>query len=475
MQGNRLFTLPLILFVAACAGSRSGGSAEGGATDSSAGETRTVPAVAFRLRAGGGPLRVYSLPGLAETPTGARARVSPARSAIGVDMVGRRLLYRDSAGATIAFDLVANRERAVSPAGALAALASDGTLLTVDAAGAVTESQPWGTRRWTGTLGRGVDDAFAGPGARLIAIRRQGGDTLQIATREAGVSLAAPVPRAADEIASRDGDAVAFATDSGVVVIEDREAQRPWFVPLSGKPRAIAFSPSGHRLYVGLREKSELAVVDRYTRRERPAIALPAPAAVLRLDPWGRAVLAGPSGGDETWVVGTARELVTGGLTTPWAYDLPAVAEDGVVLLREGAAVVARDLGSLDSLGAVADGAGDLWFVGRFAPSSSTSGVRRDVRASDPTRARAPSPRAAPASLWVQVSNTQSEQWARALASELTAARHPAEVQPPDAPGGGWRVVMGPFRSRDAADSSGRSLGRPYWIFERAQRPDVKP
>lgn len=473
VRGYRLSTLfPLILFVAACAGPRGGGSAEGGATDSTGGpETGTIPAVAFRLPARGGFLRVHRLPSLEETPRAGGGRVSPARAAVGVDAVGRRLLYRDSTGATLSFDLVANRERRVAPAGALASLSSDGTLLAVDSAGGVTESQPWGIRPWAGTMGPGVAEAFAAPGARLIAVRHAGGDTLEIASREAGVSLSAPVPRAADEVASRDGDAVAFATDSGVVVIEDRETQRPWFVPLAGRPGAIAFSPSGHRIYVGLREKSELAVIDRFARRERPSIAIPSPAAILRVDPWGRAVLARPEGGGDTWIVATAEDRVTGRVTGAWASDLPAVSEDGLLLAREGDAVVARDLRTLDSLGAVVDGAGDLWFAGRWAPTPVTLGVRREVRASDTTRSRAASAaRASPASLWVQISISQNAAWARALAAELTAARHPVEVVPPDAQGEGWRVVMGPYASRNAADSAGRSLGRPYWIFERTAR-----
>ena len=475
MQGDRLSTsFLLILFLAACAGSGSGGSAEGGVADSSAAAgARAAPVVAFRLPVGGGPLRIYALRTLQESPFSGRGRVSPSRAAVGMDIIGRRLLYRDSAGATVSFDLVANHERAVAPAGALASLASDGTLLAVDAAGTVTESQPWGVRRWSGGLGRGINDAFAAPGARLLTIRRGSTDSLQIASHEAGVSVAAP--RATAAAASRDGDAVAFATDSGVVVIEDREAQHPWFVRLSGTPRAVAFSPSGHRIYVALGGKSELAVVDRFSRGERPAVALPAPAAALRIDPWGRAVLVRPAAGEETYVIGTAGDRVTGRLNTPWASDLPVISEDGLLLAREGDAVITRDLRSLDSLGAVPDGAGDLWFVGRWAVTSAASAIRRDVRAADTTHARE-SPRPAPAAsnLWVQVSNTQNEQWAHALASELTAAGHPAEVVPPGAAGEGWRVLMGPYRSHDAADSAGRSLGRPYWILERP-RADGPP
>ena len=46
-----------------------------------------------------------------------------------------------------------------------------------------------------------------------------------------------------------------------------------------------------------------------------------------------------------------------------------------------GELAATRDLRALDSLGAVQGGAGDLWFVGRWAVTSAASAIRRDVRA----------------------------------------------------------------------------------------------
>jgi hypothetical protein len=518
---NRLFILPLCLAGCARSGRDAAGSA--GADSTRHFEVREVPAVAFRVPAGGGALGVYTLPKLDSTPWGAGSRIAGARTAVGVDLIGRRLLFRDSAGAIASFDLVALRQRTVSPRRVVATLAADGSLLAVDSSGGITESQPWGTRQWTGALGRGVRDVFAAPGARLTVIRRgRGEDTLQLAARETGIALTRAVPDAADRAASRDGDAIAFATDSGLVVFEDRDMDRPWFVRLPGKPRRVAFSPSGHRIFVALRERSELAVVDRFSRRERPAISLPDRAAALRPDPWGRVLLV--RGEDdradgETWVVSVARNRVVGRVRGSWASDLPTVAETGVVLARQGSAVVARDLGSLDSVAAVAGGARDLWFAGRWVPSSAAAAAKVDLAArpaapraeglaaadrqpksgerppkpgdrpaaAEPRRpvvdsarnqpartaAAVPKPpsgdRAAAAAFYVQLLATRSEDAARALATQLASYRAQVVAPRPGLGDENWRVLVGPFGTREAADSAGRTIGRAYWIADRSR------
>ncbi len=449
-------------------------------------------------------MRAYALPSLARAGWSVGGRTSASRSAIGMDVAGRRLLYRDSTGAIQSFDLVAYREKPVAPKGEFGAMASDGTLLAVSAQGAVIESEPWGSREWPGTVGRGIRDAFAGQGSRLIVIRHARGDSLSVASREAGVAITAPVPDATSRTASRDGDAVAFATDSGLVVAEDRDPHHPWFVRLKGQPIAVAFSPSGHRIYVGLRDRSELAAVDRYERRAQPAIPIPGPAGALRMDPWGRAVLVRPAADhgetNQLWVVAIASDRVVGRVDAGWGSDLPTVSEAGVLLVREGNTVVARDIRTLDSLGAVANGAADLWFVGRWKPATPVAAgqeVRAPTPASAPSRLsavprptarparEAPPPRATGAApalgappaprVWIQVSVSQNERWARDLAADLNRSGHPSQVVEPPAPGAGWRVVVGPFANRVAADSAARTLGRPYWIVERGADSTSKP
>jgi len=477
--------------------------------------------VAVRLAARGGAVRVYQLPSLAPEDWQTGARTSPARAAIGVDAAGRRLLFRDSTGAIDALDLVALLQKTIATGGRFAALATDGTLLVITPDGGVTESEPWGVQRWPTTVGSGVRIAYAGLDSRLIVVRR---DTLVSLGREPGSPVAAPVPAGA-VAGSREGDAVAFATDSGLVVVEDRDQWRPWYVRLAGAPVAAAFAPSGYRVFVALKDRSALAVVDRFTRKERPAIALPGPAADLRVDPWGRVVLVKPAGRpSETWVVGVAGGRVAGHVATQWASDLPTVSEGGVLLAREGRAVVARDVRTLDSLGAVPDGAGDVWFVGRWKPSSAIVAAREEARraavapapapaaaaaappsgaargAAEPALAARPAPAAArppaaaeppppeqpvepgaapdaerPTTVWIQVSASQNERQTRDLAAELARAGYASHVATPLSPAESWRVLIGPFTNRSSADSTARTLGRPYWITGRGPGGPTPP
>lgn len=474
----------VLLALAAC---RAGDEATPDAARDTLARATRAPAVAYRLPSGGGPVHVYELPALRQTPWGGGGRISAAREAVGSDIQGRRLLFRATGGALTSFDLVALRERSIAPGRFMAALAGDGTLLAIDSSGEVIESQPWGTRAWQARLGRGVRVAFAAPGARLIVLRRGTSDSLEIVAHEGTRISASAAPAASAQAATPAGDAVAFATAEGITVIETASDTARWSVPLTERAVAVAFSPSGHRIYAALRNRREIAVIDRFSRRRRGSIALPGPALALRPDPWGRVLLArgqGTMGDPEVWVISTGTEALLGRLASPWASDLPAVTESGLLLLREGTAVVARDARRLDSLGAAEGGAADLWFTGRWVAASATAAARaeqaeRSSRGATGERPAGDSARprgtgapdaAAPArgggAFWVQIASSRSEQAIRDLARELGA-----QVVPPRTDSDPWRVMAGPYGTRQAADSAGRALGRPYFITERPRSP----
>ena len=77
--------------------------------------------------------------------------------------------------------------------------------------------------------------------------------------------------------------------------------------------------------------------------------------------------------------------------------------------------------------------------------------------------------------VWVQVSASQNERFARDLADELVHAGYPARVASPSSSAESWRVLVGPFPNRGAADSVARSLGRPYWITGRGPTDAARP
>src|SRR3989442_2903799 len=106
------------------------------------------------------------------------------------------------------------------------------------------------------------------------------------------------LPPGGDLAATRWGDLVAVATDSGVLLMDPIDRREPAFVPLEDHPPAVVFSPSGHRIYVARRTGPGVAGVDRYERQEIDRVALPPPPPLIPMDPPGRWLLARPPLGD---------------------------------------------------------------------------------------------------------------------------------------------------------------------------------
>jgi hypothetical protein len=271
------------------------------------------------------------------------------------------------------------------------------------------------------------------------------------------------LPLTSDVTATFWGDLVAAAVDSGALLLDPVGRRESVFVPLGDHPRAVVFSPAGHRLYVARRTADGLAVIDRYTHRELARLRLPAPAAVLRADPLGRWLLAGPGSADSAWLVDLPSRAVRGLVATPWGKDLPAVAPDGTLLLRQAGDVVAVDPDSLAERARVAGGAADLWLVSSWRPRGMAAPAADAAAAATVAEGEGP--------VFVQVSVSQNREWSAENAQQLARAGLPAQVLPPASAEDGYRVVLGPYPTRAAAEAIGRKLGRPFWIFEAGERP----
>ena len=230
----------------------------------------------------------------------------------------------------------------------------------------------------------------------------------------------------------------------------------------------MAFSPSGHRLFIADGE-GRIHVMNRYSGEMLETIDLPGAAAEIRPDPFGRWLLVRPEKGDSVWLVDMARNRAAGAVQADWAPDLPTVTNQGLLLVKQGPDVVAYDISreGWPSVGKVSGGADD-------------SGCRWP---GSPARRRSPSPPPTPRSrqttgaagepgneVYLQVSSSQNPAWARDLATQLRDAGLPASVLEPRGPDDGYRVVLGPYASRAEAESAGRKLGRPFFIYQPGPR-----
>ena len=63
------------------------------------------------------------------------------------------------------------------------------------------------------------------------------------------------------------------------------------------------------------------------------------------------------------------------------------------------------------------------------------------------------------------MSSSRNPSWANELAGKLKAAGLPASVLQPKSARGRYRVVLGPYASRDQAEATGKSLGMPSFVI----------
>jgi septal ring-binding cell division protein DamX len=115
--------------------------------------------------------------------------------------------------------------------------------------------------------------------------------------------------------------------------------------------------------------------------------------------------------------------------------------------------------------GRVSGGASDLWLPIAWTPERGTQLPVQTDTAVAVARDSTPSSR-----VYLQVSSSQNPDWAGDLAQKLKEAGLPATVLNPHRDGDPYRVVLGPYESREAAEAAGRKLGRPFFIYQPDQQ-----
>jgi hypothetical protein len=423
-----------------------------------------MPGVAIRLPAKGGTPQLYRLPRLSLVEGVLKGKLPPVERVVGLDPESDVLFVTTAKRELLGLDLGSGRIDTVGLGVAQAALGPDGTLYAVDTLKRVVSLSRRTRFAWPQALTALPRDLFGASDQHLVGVIAQ--DRLLVAAADQPPTIR-PIAVGGDVAASRWGDLVAVANDSGVTFYDPLGRREPAFVKLGDAPRALAFSPSGHRIYVARRKVPGLAVVDRYERKELDGVALPGPVAALRLDPLGRWLLARPAAYDSAWIVDLPIKQHTGVVPTEWEADLPAISPDGMLVYRRGKDVMAARPDSLIVVGKVANGAGDLWVLTAWLPRGFAAG---SVSAGGPAPG-APGSAAsdsvgAEGPLYVQVSTSQNPDWSGHLADDLARAGLPARVLPPKHPDEGYRVVLGPYGTRAQAEATGRRLGRPFWIYQ---------
>jgi len=429
------------------------------------------PTTLLRLRRAGGLPALYRAGDLTELPWAGRERLPSVQQIVGFDLDQVLAYAIDSTRGLEALDLATGTHRELTERVRGAVLGPEGTLWVVDDKDGVVRIRHRLPQATGVKLAASPVALYGTSDRQLISI--EGGDTARavvIGESEAGISTVLPTTRTA---ASPWGDLLAIADPAGIELWAPRGGVETREVRMSGTPTSVRFSASGHRLYVG-REASGLGVIDRYGGSRLRDIDLPGPATALRVAPYGGWLLARATD-DSVWIVDLSTNRYVGTVTTSWERDLPTVVGDAALLVRKDGDVVALDLhgGDLKELGRLKGGARDLYLPVPWSPEASRTQER--IAAAD-SQASAAKPTAVEAGVepverpggivYLQVSRSQNPAWAQELAGTIRDEGFPATVLQPRAGEEAYRVVVGPYPSREAAESAGRRLGRPSFIFQ---------
>ena len=289
--------------------------------------------------------------------------------------------------------------------------------------------------------------------------------------------------------ATQTGDRVYLVSgEDALVGIGTRVLRKGAEIRLDHNVAALVGTPSGDRLYVAIDSSREVAVIDRYRDRITARIELPDSPRDLRIDPLGRYLLVRASKGDSVWVVAVGTDRVIGSVRSAWRGDLPFVAPDGAIALAQGADVVFVDGETQRERNRVSGGASDFWFGFQWSgfrarsevvdqpadtatrDSTDSASAGRGGVASD-TAARKPAAPIAvdttPRGFVVSFAALLSEQRARDLASQIHVRGQAARVVAAEREGTTiYRVILGPYSTRDEAERVGKESGQTYWIYE---------
>jgi hypothetical protein len=326
----------------------------------------------------------------------------------------------------------------------------------------------------------------------------------------------AVLPATDRAVTTQIGDRVYFFVENRLLGVRTRDLEPVPEVELGGTVTGIMPSPSGDRVYVITKGKSELAVADRYSEDIAERITLPGQPKSLRMDPTGRFVLVRAAEGDSIWVIGVGRNRIAGVVRSEWREDLPAVSPAGEIALVQGKDVVFVDGATLQETSRVEGGAADLWyffswdgfrprvsneervdttpgpmapdtnpFAGQlatqdtslFPPIAGTDTAPLPVPPAGGVFAPPPPPvspvdTGAATEFTLQFAAVRDESGARDLAKQIRAGPGSARVIATTrvvttqvAGSAVYRVIAGPFRTRQEADAAGQQTGKPYWVY----------
>lgn len=483
--------LALTLVLAACGpADRPGQSAAHDAP--SASQTRGPDPLVLRVPRAGGPARVYAYPAVDSLVWSAPGAPKLA-SVLGFDPDEGVIAFVDQAGVPGRIDLrLGDVERAGAKFTLTGGSSADGSSIFGVANGKAVRFTATG--RWELERKQALARVFPQPDGSLVTLSRpqDGSVTLwRVFPPNSEVLDSARVEGVVDGPRVQGGDVVYLPTIGGFAVVRARDLALLAPVNLPMAPVAAVATPSGDRLFIAIEGDTALTIYDRYREQLAAAAPLPGTPRALRMDPLGRYLLVRPQAGDSAWIIAVGTSKLVGTVRTAWRDDIPFVAPDGVIATAVGKDVVFIDGSTMRRTRQVEGGAADFWYPFQWAgfrpraasldqpvefevgtsDTAADSSLAAAAAAADSAAARGDTATAAPAApaadRWiVSFAALLVESSARQLAGEITVDGQSARLETTLRDGMPvYRVILGPFPSRDEAERVGRASARPYWVY----------
>ncbi len=421
----------------------------------------------LRFPAGGGPVQAYHPDSLTESEWASHP-VPPIRRALGANLDERLVWAIDAEDRLVGIDLETRVVRRRLAGVRVGSVGPDGSLYLVDTSQRIVRLARRDEVRFPDPLPALPRALYPAVNDQVIAITRS---PARLITASADQQVhSAPIP-GGEVSATSWGDLVAIASDSGVTLHETGGEHVQRSLPVRPARRVI-FSPSGHRLFVSQPREPLLRVFDRFQLRELDPLRLPGVPREFRVDASGRWLLAHREAGDSVWVMDLTTGRLAAQVLADWGPDLPLVAGASSLLIRQGDDVVSLDLRQVPAreIARLKGGGTDFWLAVFWVPPER---VPAAIAAAESIAVQQDSALASgvlPAQpdsivMYLQVSRTQNAEWASLLMKQLQADGFPAAILDPTEPEDGYRVVVGPYATRESADSVGRAMGRPYFVL----------
>lgn len=483
--------LALVLAVAACGtGDRQETTTSRPAPSTAT--TRGPDNLVLRIARTGGTARVFAYPGLDSVVWSGRGAPAPARILAFDDEAGT-VAYVDSRGFPARIDFRQDGTGVVSRAKLTGIASADGSsIYAIAGDGGVQRFSPSGTWKWKPPMEASA--LFPQPdGTLLVLAERKGGSVLwRLRPPEKDIADSVELPRVDRTLRTQVGDRLYLGAGNDLIGVRTRTMEPAATVSFDAPIEQMAATPSGDRVFVVTKGGTAVHVVDRYQEKVTGQIDLARRTGDLRMDAIGRYLLVEVQGADSALVIALGNNKLVGAVASTWRADLPFVAPDGSIALAQAKEVVLVDGSTLRPTARVRDGGADFWYPFRwtgFRPRDATLDqpvyfpVAIDTAPPLDSLSAADSARAAPPAAGANVPRDTavrrttgftvsfaallSEEKARELATHIHVGNESARVVTAMREGQPvYRVVLGPYSTREEADRVGRESRQSYWIYE---------